>query len=301
MKKFLIRALLFFLLTAAVLVVGEFAVRRVPNPYSQKREAIDRYGKETKVVVLGSSHTYYGVLADSLTKTLNLANVSQTFEYDYHILSRYIDLLPNLRKVVIPISFFSFFDPPFNATDEWYLETYYKLYMGIDKYPCFSRAGLELTSFVTYSGKLKNLLEKKSGPQTSPKGFGLDYTDDRRMPDIETEAKNAAERHATMYLGYEAYEREWFERLIDFCKARKIQPILISTPVSKYYLRDIDKVQFERMRWLTREYCRRYSIPYHDFSDAPSFTDDYFRDGDHLCRSGAIRFTRLLRDSVLNN
>ena len=111
MKKFLLLVFLFFLLTAVMLAAGEYAVRRIPNPYSVKREAISRFGKDTETVVLGSSHTYYGVVADSLDRTLNLANVSQTFEYDYRILNRYIDSLPRLKRVIIPISFFSFFDP----------------------------------------------------------------------------------------------------------------------------------------------------------------------------------------------
>ncbi len=295
MKKFLLLVFLFFLLTAVMLAAGEYAVRRIPNPYSAKREAISRFGKDTETVVLGSSHTYYGVVADSLDRTLNLANVSQTFEYDYRILNRYIDSFPRLKRVIIPISFFSFFDPPFDRTDERYLETYYKIYLGIDKYPAYSPKAFELSSFVTYSGKLKSLIERKPGPQTSPKGFGLDYADSKRVADIEAEAGSAAERHATMPLGYEAYEREWFEKLIELCRERGIEPVLISTPVTEYYLRALDPTQFRRMRTLVSDYCQRYSLAYHDFSSAPGFTDLDFRDGDHLCHSGALRFTRLLR------
>lgn len=300
MKKFLSRVTLFFMIIAALLICGEYVVRRIPNAYATKREAIAKYGHGTETVVLGSSHTYYGVVADSMPNTLNLANISQAFEYDYRVLDRYIDSLPSLRRVIIPVSYFSFFDAPFETTDNRNLETYYRLYLDIDKYHRLSRADFEICSFPSYSGKLKSFLMHKQGPQTSSKGFGLDYLGRQNEEHIKSTAQTAAERHSNMANGNEAYQRLWFEKLIEMCIDRGVQPLLITTPVTRYYAKLLDNKQVERTRYLVQLYRQKYSLPYYDFSEAEGFTYDDFHDADHLNRDGAIKFTRLL-NSALDN
>lgn len=300
MKKFLLRATLFFLIIAALLICGEYVVRRIPNAYSTKREAIAKYGRETETVVLGSSHTYYGVVADSMPSTLNLANISQAFEYDYRVLDRYIDSMPSLQRVIIPVSYFSFFDTPFETTDNSNLETYYRLYLDIDKYHRLSRADFEICSFPSYSGKLKSLLMRKQGPQTSAKGFGLDYTGKQSEKQIKSTAETAAVRHTNMTNGNESYQRKWFEKLIELCISKGVKPVLITTPVTKDYINLLDNTQLERTQYLTQLYCKKYDIPFYDFSQAEGFTYDDFHDGDHLNRDGAIKFTRLLNNALDN-
>ena len=84
MRKFLIQCFKFGMLVATTLAAGEYLVRTyVDNPYKFKHEWMSRNAGDVEILVLGSSHTYYGInpaLFDS--KAFNLANVSQIFHYD---------------------------------------------------------------------------------------------------------------------------------------------------------------------------------------------------------------------------
>lgn len=146
MKKFLLNISAFSAIILALLCIGEVSVRSIPNPYSTKKKAIRDLGKTTETIVLGSSHSYYGIITDSLENALNLACVSQIYEYDYRILGKYINEFPNLKNAIIVVSYFSFFEPPFER-GYWESEIYYKIYLDIDKYPDYSYRNFELSHF----------------------------------------------------------------------------------------------------------------------------------------------------------
>ncbi len=281
------------MLTVVILLAGEPLVRSVRNPYSEKHEYVMRHGSEVKTLILGSSLTYYGIVADSLPSAFNMANVSQTYEYDCRLLERYIDSMPALERIILPVYYFSFFDPD---TDPGSGGRYYKIYMDIDKYSDFSLQNLELTYFPSYSGKLKNLVTGSKGPQASLKGFGLDFTDNSRRKDFTIYSRRQAEGSYQIHDGHEAYNRQWLERLLNLAKLRGIEVILIYPPMHRDYLAGCHADQLTRTRQITQWYVKKYGLSFHDFMLDPDFTIDDFRDGSHLDRSGAEKLTRKMRD-----
>lgn len=300
MKKFLINCSLFFLLVVTMLVVGELLVRGVPNPYSTKKEAIERYGKDTQTVILGASRSYYGIIADSLPNTLNLANISQNFEYDYRILEMADSCMPGLRTIVLPLFMSSFFEPPFEEGSSWGLENYYKMYMGIPKYGDFSYHNLELPYFASYSGKIKNLLMRKQGPQASPKGFGLDYEQSLGPEQIAAQAKGSAARQIFPH-DYVDYNVGWFRKIADYARKRNIRLILVGMPLTDVFIKELgDDSQIRLTGEIMDGLQKRYHFEYYDFERDTTFHYEDFYDPDHLDRAGAEKFTKLLRDSVLN-
>jgi hypothetical protein len=81
-----------------------------PNEYRAKNDALANGGERIRTLVLGSSHTYYGVNPDLMPPgAYNAAFVSQSLRYDSAILATRLDALPKLNTVVIPISYFSLF------------------------------------------------------------------------------------------------------------------------------------------------------------------------------------------------
>lgn len=296
MWRFVRNCLIFLLLTVSLLLVGEPIVRRVSNPYSVQREAVGRFGRDTRTLVLGSSQTYYGIIADSLPNALSLANVSQNFEYDYRMLSHYGPSMPELRTIILSVCYFSFFDPPFAQESKFSMENYYKIYHDLDKYPDISLQNLELVNFASYSGKLKNLVTGKKGPQTTPKGFGLDYDDKSRVPNFDYYTRRMAANSAKMDEGHEQHNRAWFERLMNLAAERRLRVILISPPLAAVYRQAFDPAQKARTQALIKYYQGKYGFEYYDFSASPLFTDSLdYRDGSHLDRSGAEKLTNLMR------
>ena len=83
MRRFLKITAFFSLAVFFLLVLGEIVVRGIPTPYSYKAAWLREHGAAVNTLVLGSSHTYYGIRPDALGDSVfNLANVSQTPEYD---------------------------------------------------------------------------------------------------------------------------------------------------------------------------------------------------------------------------
>ncbi|MDE6682021.1 MAG: hypothetical protein K2J87_01180, partial [Muribaculaceae bacterium] len=146
------KILWFSLLVTGLLLIGEFIVRSIEPPYSYKAEWLRKNGDKINTLVLGSSHTYYGVnpsiLGDS---AFNLANISQTPEYDFALLKEFHPYMKNLKRVILPVSYFTFRDPVLEKMDRG-LCVQYKVGMKLPLHSDFSFYNLCLSDFKSYSG-----------------------------------------------------------------------------------------------------------------------------------------------------
>ena len=125
MKRFIVRALCFILPVLAGLTLGEYFLRQVPNDYSFKKEWLDHNSSQVEVLVLGSSHTYYGVNPVYFSKkSFNAAYVSQSIPYDYFIFTKYVNQMKNLSYVILPISYFSLWGSLENDGEAYRLKNY---------------------------------------------------------------------------------------------------------------------------------------------------------------------------------
>ncbi len=80
----------------------------MPNPY--KYEWMQENAEEVETLVLGSSHTFYGIRPEFFdSKTFNLANVSQGMKQDLFLIKYWANRYKNLKYVIFPISFFTWF------------------------------------------------------------------------------------------------------------------------------------------------------------------------------------------------
>ena len=149
---------LFLLLLLLPLGAAEVYVRSLPNPSKDKHAYLTRHSREVDLLVLGSSHTYYGLCPERLSPhAFSAAQVSQTLRYDDYLLRHYP--FPRLRTVVLPISDFTLYEELEN-TGEWYLANRYRLYMDCDLHGPLSVYNWEVTAFRPFCEKLKSLWEK---------------------------------------------------------------------------------------------------------------------------------------------
>ena len=304
MRRFLLLTGVFAVMVIVSLVIGEAVVRRVPNSYAVKESFIrsDAAADSVTVLVLGSSHNYYGVIPDSVTgyDVFNLANVSQNFEYDVRLLEQALPYMPRLNTVIVNVSYASFWDPPFEKGREWWYEIYYRLYMDIDKYPLWSRYGMEMSKFSVFSNKIRNLLLGKPMPGCDRRGYGLDYAEPLDDAERDADGPVAAARHRAATKEYEAYNMEWAAKLLEMCRVHGIRVILITTPVWPTYRNSLDSAQLADMHSLIGQLCKRYGAEYYDFMASPEFGPEEFHDSDHLSASGAARLSRILSSIIAN-
>lgn len=296
MKRFIKYVIIFSSFIALTLSLGEIVVRHISNTYSTKDKYLREDADEIRTLILGNSQTFFGIIPDSLqSEAFNLANTSQNYEYDWRLLKHYYSLMPELKTVIIPVSYLSFFDPPFEKSDDKWNEIYYKIYNGIDKYPDFSRYNLELSNIYVYQGKLKGAITGNRHGLCSPKGFGLDFNIDSRVQGWKNTAKFHAAKHTAPDDRYNAYNIAFLDSLLNFCVSHDITPLMITTPTWKGYREALDPKQLKRTYYITDSIVRSRSIYYHDYSADSRFTDEDFYDADHLNDKGAVKFTRILR------
>ena len=104
MNLFLKRILTFLLPIVFLLFTIEYAIRQLPNSYKTKGEFLNVNSNSVETLILGSSHTLYGLQPNQFkSKTFNASNVSQSPDVDFAILESYERLLINLITTVFKL------------------------------------------------------------------------------------------------------------------------------------------------------------------------------------------------------
>lgn len=284
----------FALLILPPLAVGEAYVRSQPNPAKSKHAFLTARSAEVETLILGSSHTYYGLIADTLhPAAYNAAQVSQTYSYDYFVLTAYP--FPRLRTVVLPLSDFSLYEE-LEGGPEWYLATRYRLYMDCPRHSRFGLYGFEFTAFKVFVEKLKQLWRPRR-MHWSERGTGLEYTLENRAAAWDNGADRAAVNRHLDFARLAEKGEPWLARIAAWCEARNVRLVLLSTPLRPSYRAAQLPAQTADTEARATRLLRRYprTVRRIDLRDDPRFGATDFYDADHLSLQGAAKLSRLLR------
>ena len=61
MRQFILRTLMISLPIVVIAILIEILLRNVPNDYQEKKEYLDKHASEVETLILGSSHSFYGI------------------------------------------------------------------------------------------------------------------------------------------------------------------------------------------------------------------------------------------------
>lgn len=305
MRRFIKYSILFIGILVSILAIAEAVVRHYPNSYKYKHEWMTSNSMRVKTLILGGSHTYYGIepsiLGDS---TFNLANVSQHPEYDYRLLKKYGDRCKNLKNLILVVDAVNVFDPPIEQLEgDRERCTYYRIYMGCDKHSLLSRYGLELLNIGTFKRKftpaLKYLITGRYTPDCNTLGRydkddGIDAGNN--LENLKAASLKAVERHRCNDWSQVEYNRSWLDSLCCYCQNRDIQIILVTPPTWKDYYQNVNPKQIREMENVAAHVTERFNrAKYRNYMTDNRFVASNFIDGDHLSRQGAIKFTTILK------
>ena len=301
MRRFIIYISIFSLIVLFTLGSGEYITRSLPNPYKYKHQWMLANADSVECLIMGSSHTYYGITpAYFLPNTFNLANVSQNPKYDYLLLEEYIPICPQLHTIIVPISYFTFFDKSFEEGEEWFYAINYKLYMDIHEHSNWSKYNFELSNRPVFSGKLQTYLSGKALPTCDSLGFGLGYTLDAKNDVLwEKNAYITVDRH-TADEGKMCDENEaYLRRTVQLCRENNIRIILITPPSWSAYHHLLDEQQLYKTYEIIHTICDEYDLLHIDYLKDTRFIEEDFYDCDHLSDIGARKFSLILKDEIL--
>lgn len=300
MKDFLKHITLFIFPIICISISLEALLRQIPNTYKYKYEWMQCHANTVEVLILGSSHTFYGIRPQLLGKhAFNLANVSQCIIQDFYFLEHWTEKYEKLQTVILPISYFSLFSYELEH-NEVFRCVYYKIYMGCDLYPNTPSYNIEIIYKKAAYEKLSAYFKKRH-LGCDPSGWGTDFKlieKDDDIWDSEKEGETAASRHTAKDWNNVEYNIMLVKKIAEFCKQHNIKLVLITTPCWKTYCKNLDQKQLSQMYKLITELQQEYNIPYYDYLTDKRFVADDFFDNNHLSNVGAEKFTKILKTDI---
>lgn len=296
MRKFLVRSSLLLSLVLGTLMVCEIVVRSMPNSYKQKNEYMLKYGDTVETLIFGSSHTYNGINPEFLEgRVYSLASFGQNLRYDYSLLSRYSDKYKNLKTVIVPISYFSFFSTPYDLEENTkHYITSYHIYMGCPFGSGTIRYNFELADGALFRKKLI-ACAKRTFMTCSPSGFNA-----LKLVDKPKDQEKRFEFNEPKVKDWRYFNDNLNElvNIADFCKNHGVRLILITTPTYCTYYESCDTKQLNKMYSTINMIKKKYHLPYFDHLTDDRFVEEDFWDSGHLTDVGAEKFTKILNEEI---
>lgn len=279
------------------MITIEICDRKLPNAYKYKYEWMQQNANDVETLVLGNSHTYYGIQPKYLKgNAFNLANPSQLLEHDFFLLKYWSDKYVKLKTVILPISYFTLF-----ANDiESYRCRYYRIYMDCDLYPSYSFSyNFEIadpkTALFKFSKFIFGINEEVDWFCDKYGNEAFNFTSNRMVNWNKNDKRFAASAKTWKYT---QKNYRILEDIIKFCKDRDINLVLITTPCWHTYCSYLKERQLKKMYSMIHELQRKYKFLYFDYLQDKRFTANDFFNGSHLSELGEIKFTKILDEDI---
>jgi len=275
------------------------------DPLNSRIQYANTSKSKYKYIVLGSSHTKYGV-SDSFDPILNLSSKGETFIYSYKVFKKLNRKMTDQTIVIIPVSIFSFVW----ETKEQYNYRYFsafKLYdfIGVSTSEYFRNLlfgslynNKVLFGYICSMPKSKSLYNKNR--LEYPRDLDLDRRIEVALPKVESHLTN---------LDYKERQDKYIETrkilvsLLSLVKEHNARAILITTPQTYLYNNLVSAADYKERIYDNIAKVRSqldFKVEYLDYSHYERFEDnlELFSDVDHLNKKGADKFTKILLDDI---
>ena len=309
--KFLTSFFLFLLPLLAAFACTEYILSGADNIYTIKRKMIEQRAGSLQVLVAGTSQTFHSLNPALFNRpSLNLAAPAQPLYYDCKIVLNYLPRLKNLRLVIIPLDYFSLFFDADNTTLRPY---YYYHFWHIDN-PVLSKTDIRKYSVLARFKPAtcreifsEMIAEKKINIRFQADGMlengfnGLQAPADTNGFEKDASSKIKRWNNTLMSKNDFTGNTQNLENLVAILQAKKINVLLLSTPVTQNIYAKYDSTFINMKTRFIRHITSSYSnIKYADFSLDPRFTIKDFYDPNHLNSIGAVKFSKIIRQEYID-
>lgn len=300
MKRFLLKCSLFLLPLVLVWGATELFYRTVESNYSYKYNRLNTYSTKINTLILGDSHTFFGIRPEYLeTPTFNLAGISQALYFDELLLEAYIEKMPQLKRVVLMVNYTTLSKVDDTGEDLWRKYFYdQQLHLEVPTVACYDvkRYSLALTRKAnrTYRS-FKKYLNEGTLVGVDSLGWGNYYTAEKSL-DIEATAKVVTKRHEDGLMDFSVNQQR-LERMLQLCRSHGISVTLVSMPVTEEYSIRINPEKWKKSVTVCTALAEKYEhVTYYNFFNDRQFIASDFYDANHLNDHGAKKFTVILND-----
>jgi hypothetical protein len=304
MKK-LVRKITFFVLPILIVLgIIEVFYRVVPNNYIVKNRNVIKNYETAEVLILGNSHTFYGLNPAYFDKpTFNLSNISQTLYFDKLLFDKHIDKFKKLKYVILNVEYFSLGVLNNSSESDW-RKYYYEMYMDLDV-PIIEKTDINrylLSSPRGFNANIK-LMQRYFADGTiidcNDSGFGINYTKEKiKIKDIYEDALVRVKGHENNNMNF-SENNMILQKMIDKCNSLGIKVIIVTMPVSKPYAKGVNQKKLGKIV----ETClslenKNANVHYINLFNDSRFTNEDFYDADHLHTDGARKCSKIINSFI---
>jgi hypothetical protein len=309
MNRFIFKFTCFIFPLVLVFFVIEYKLSQLENSYTFKQRQMVKSINEVEVLNLGSSHANNGLDPDFYSyKGFNLANVSQSFYYDYCLFEKYVEQTESLKLVLIPVSYFSLGYNMIESEESW-RQFFYKRFNDIPIENEFKDIEIRNYSLFFLYGSLtsfKYLLKGfkiKLAENYKENGFYMGA-----QVDLQKKIKNFTDKQGKKIVlrHNQAFDKKnsqdnflYIEKIIIQSKKRGIIPVLITIPTYKTYYNNIDQETWKITQEIISRLEKTYGITYYNYLRDSRFNKEDFADDDHLNFKGAEKFSKIVNEEIL--
>lgn len=292
MRKFVLKVIIVLLPSITLMISIEYAFRDTPNNYKLKFSEFTKNQKDNiSCLYFGSSHSLFGINPKfSKTSSFNLANTSQTIDYDLKIYEKKCQDLNSLSTVFIELSYFSLGYRLENGSESWrkniydhYLDNNQLIFLSI--YP----------NLVTNVKSIINYHFSAIEPQkTNIFGYQSNGIKERTIDFFINDSKKATNRHLNEN---NEVNKKFYTEFIRKLLLKKIRVVVHTPPLTSFYKNFFDIKQRVLVESFLNELKQEYKeIIVIDNSELFNERLDLFHDSDHLNSKGAEIYTKHLNE-----
>ena len=307
MKIFLKRLVIFFLPFLVLYPFLEIKLSQTPNYYNQKKEYLESQLSEIEILSTGSSHGNSINPQFLSRKGFNLFNDAEDIYYDVRLVEKYLDRMPNLKLIIMPISYFSLEYRIDRSPSAW-RAPFYKFIWDIPPQELTSLLNFGYFSYTAAYGwrevvsYIENGFASKSTQKLDRNGW-REIGDQVIIDSVEEERsgwQSVSLNESLMDVGSIEKNMDLLSEFIETCQNRQIKVMLITTPVHHYYYEHIDPLKYQRMQDNLNQLVKKYHVIYSNYLKGPLFETVDFYNRDHLNASGVEKFSKIL-DTIITS
>ena len=310
MKKFLIKIILFVLPILVVAAGLELSLRRIPNIYKHKNDYLSAHAGEIETLILGSSHTFYGIDPQFLdSRAFNLSHPSQTLDIDYLLLKKYGGKMSSLKTLVVPVSVFTLYGRLGTGVAKWRMNNY-ALYYDIKTSNKLGQWFEILARKFQFNAEVAfdYYVRGEEELSCSDLGWGTAYRPEDAK-DLVVSGDDAAKRHCDYDFRSRQYEDifrenvETLRKIVSWSEARSVHVVLLLMPAYETYRtsanldRDILDITIDTSTEFAEEYD---NCSYLNLYECDRFEMKDYYDADHLNHDGVEKMSKML-DAYIRN
>lgn len=253
MKKFLYKVLFFSIPILFLAISAEIILRSIPNDYLYKKEYLDKNSDFIETLILGSSHTFYGLDPKYFSRnTFNASHISQPLFYDFEILKKYEKKLNNLKTIIVPVSYFTFHFDLGLFGEPWRVKNYILYYGIVDaslkpiesfKY----RSELFSIKFKKNAIRIISYLMGRKGISCSKLGWGEGFNSedavDLSISGITNSKRHHSDINKSESLSVFMKNKTILNLIVSWAIEKKVNVILLTPPAFKTYYCNLQQDQ----------------------------------------------------------